>query len=539
MIFSILFLFLYKVVGSESGSSSFKIQGVSLGSLFVLEPFITPSLFYSFLGNKNKVISDTYSFCDVLGPIEANYRLRNHWTNWVNESTIKYLAGTGINTIRIPVGDYMYIPYGPYNKSVDGIYCFSGSLQYLDLVLSYCEKYNLHGILDVHAWKDSQNGFDNSGQAKNMEVYKVNDTLYFKHWPIRSANWIGEFELHGKYYKSINYENLNYSLRVLQIIFEKYKDYKMVWGLSPINEPWEYTPANILKDFYKKVYDKFVIMWSGGKKVLILHDSFRPYLWESCDFLDYGVVKNVYLDTHYYIAWNDPVVFESLIQSIRDIHLPKSCLPFIVGEFSLATDNCMMWLNGFMDNLPNYPFQQCLYEKCPKYYDGNNSYLIQNSKDGPFGIGVSYPTVDGFCPMSTPISLNKIISNKIYSEDIYARQLFQEFIKVFNEQTEGWIFWNFRTESNFYSWNFMTSYEVGYIQLNIQMLSSIFKKVRGNESYSLWILSGFSIILLGALYYLKYLKIKNNSYNYIDITKLPIKYGSMHKIYVQENNIRI
>lgn len=53
-----------------------KIRGTSLGSLFVLEPFITPSLFYLFLGNFDKVISDTYSFCDYLGPIEANKRLK-------------------------------------------------------------------------------------------------------------------------------------------------------------------------------------------------------------------------------------------------------------------------------------------------------------------------------------------------------------------------------------------------------------------------------------------------------------------------------
>ena len=26
-----------------------------------------------------------------------------------------------------------------------------------------------------------------------------------------------------------------------------------------------------------------------------------------------------------------------------------------VGEWSLATDNCAMWLNGFQDNLPGFP----------------------------------------------------------------------------------------------------------------------------------------------------------------------------------------
>ena len=34
-------------------------------------------------------------------------------------------------------------------------------------------------------------------------------------------------------------------------------------------------------------------------------------------------------------------------------------VPVIVGEWSLATDNCAMWLNGFNDNTPGYPKETC------------------------------------------------------------------------------------------------------------------------------------------------------------------------------------
>ena len=43
-------------------------------------------------------------------------------------------------------------------------------------------------------------------------------------------------------------------------------------------------------------------------------------------------------------------------------------VPVIVGEWSLATDNCAMWLNGFQDNLPGYPFITCPTTKCPTSY---------------------------------------------------------------------------------------------------------------------------------------------------------------------------
>ncbi|KAL3895211.1 MAG: hypothetical protein SGPRY_013574, partial [Prymnesium sp.] len=45
-------------------------------------------------------------------------------------------------------------------------------------------------------------------------------------------------------------------------------------------------------------------------------------------------------------------------------------MPMIVGEWSLATDNCAMWLNGFNDNLPGYPKVSCGMVQCPPPYMG-------------------------------------------------------------------------------------------------------------------------------------------------------------------------
>ena len=44
--------------------------------------------------------------------------------------------------------------------------------------------------------------------------------------------------------------------------------------------------------------------------------------------------------------------------------------PVIVGEWSLATDNCAMWLNGFNDNLPGFPRLPCKYIPCSEPYMG-------------------------------------------------------------------------------------------------------------------------------------------------------------------------
>ena len=97
-----------------------QIRGVNLGGWLVLEPWITPSLFYQFLGgDETSTAFDTYTFCEVLGPEEGNIQLRRHWETWVTEDIIQELAASGaVNSLRLPVGDFMYKPYGPYSKCV-------------------------------------------------------------------------------------------------------------------------------------------------------------------------------------------------------------------------------------------------------------------------------------------------------------------------------------------------------------------------------------------------------------------------------------
>ena len=85
----------------------------------MLEPWITPSLFYQFLGAyekwgdeaHNHVGLDCMTFCTALGKEEANKQLRRHWRTWVTEKEIRNLKLSGADTLRIPVADWMYLPY--------------------------------------------------------------------------------------------------------------------------------------------------------------------------------------------------------------------------------------------------------------------------------------------------------------------------------------------------------------------------------------------------------------------------------------------
>lgn len=142
-----------------------QIRGVNLGGWLVLEPWITPSLFYQFLGkDENTTAMDIYSFCSVLGPKEGNKQLRRHWDTWVTESIIVKLAQSGaVNSLRLPVGDWMYKPYGPY------VGCTDGALDYVDYLLDWALANGLTVLIDIHGVKGSQNGFDNSGQCQGFQ----------------------------------------------------------------------------------------------------------------------------------------------------------------------------------------------------------------------------------------------------------------------------------------------------------------------------------------------------------------------------------
>ena len=113
------------VPGQENvKKNDFHYRGAALGGWLVLEPWITPSLFYQFLGASQKwgdeapnhVGLDSMSFCEALGPEEGNLQLRRHWKTWVTEQEIADLVVVGADTVRVPVGDWMYVPVRPHEK---------------------------------------------------------------------------------------------------------------------------------------------------------------------------------------------------------------------------------------------------------------------------------------------------------------------------------------------------------------------------------------------------------------------------------------
>uniref|UniRef100_A0A7S3QGF9 Glycoside hydrolase family 5 domain-containing protein n=1 Tax=Chaetoceros debilis TaxID=122233 RepID=A0A7S3QGF9_9STRA len=456
-----------------------QIRGVNLGGWMVLEPWITPSLFYQFLGKDEEHTGmDQFSFCEALGPEEGNKQLRRHWETWVTEEIIKELKDSGaVNSLRLPVGDWMYKPYGPY------IGCTDGALDYVDKVLDWAYEYGLNVLFDIHAMRGSQNGFDNSGDAQGFKwtskiTEQVSTDVTFEHWPIRSAGWVGTFDRVTATYTDIDHDNIQHSLDVIEIMVEKYKDHPAVLGLQPVNEPWEWTPIDVLKKFYWDGY--LIVKKQAPYWRYVMHDSFRFHTDVWGGFMD-GCPDRV-LDTHIYTAWMDPTSRENFYDKAcatksKITRMEEAFGPVIVGEWSLATDNCAMWLNGFNDNLAGFPKLPCKYTKCTDPYMGTDQpgTPVNPGKpaQGPFGTGVSTP-VFGECPVDR--DWHKIGADhdhdKILSPDAphghdasdeVMRNLAKKKINAFSGFGHGWYFWNFRTDLHEPRWSYMLALEKGWI----------------------------------------------------------------------------
>ncbi|KAJ2781827.1 hypothetical protein H4R18_002636 [Coemansia javaensis] len=296
------------------GSSNGPIRGVNLGGLFVLEPWITPSLFKQWEGGGDRRVVDEWTYCSALGKDECRARLTKHWGSWVTESDIRTLAWLGLNHIRIPIG------YWAFTVKDDEPYV-QGQLPFLETILGWAKKHNLNAILDLHGVPGSQNGFDNSGKFGRI-------------------GW------------QTSQENIDRSLQAVEAIAAvaaRHAD--TVDAIEIVNEPanWGLSMDGVL-DFYKAAYQRFRAIAPGT--IMVIHDAFLPPTeWERFNVAGW---ENVILDTHNYHVF----VKDRLTMS-RDDHLAATCqdaasvrrfnthLWTITGEWSLAVTDCARWLNGF------------------------------------------------------------------------------------------------------------------------------------------------------------------------------------------------
>ncbi len=283
----------------------------------MLEKWLTPSLF------ANTAAQDEYAFMQQPGAAE---RIEKHRHSFITEKDFRWLAKHDIDLVRIPVGYWLFEPIDGYTPTVT----------YLDKAMRWAEKHHIKVLIDLHAVRGSQNGFDNSGK-------------------IGQAEWF----LHRDYQQQ--------AVDILCRIGEHYRDSPALWGIELLNEPKAKNGYWTLLRFYRQAYRELQRILRPGTHV-VFHDGFQPLLLAGAlrarrDF-------PVAMDSHLYAFPFRTKNFSSYLKKsriIRIILLRYLSLwqPTIVGEWStilpqhffdarphsehltLLADNAAMQINAY------------------------------------------------------------------------------------------------------------------------------------------------------------------------------------------------
>lgn len=269
------------------------MRAVNLGGWLVLEKWMTPSLF------DGTDAPDEYNLLLQLGDKRFDI-MKEHRDTYMKEEDFKWISDYGIDTVRIPVGHWLFEAQSPYIEAQS----------YLDLAFYWANKYNLQVMLDVHAAPGCQNGFDNGGLS-------------------------GICLWHTKQ------EYIDQTLDFIKKLCEVYKDNPMFRGIELLNEPRWDVPMDIIQQFYLDGY-QIVRDICGKEKYVVFHDAFRIEQWET--FSTVNSFDNVYLDTHMYQVFSDQDKARSMSEVIEKVSIKRTnelkevmkYVKVIVGEWSLG-----------------------------------------------------------------------------------------------------------------------------------------------------------------------------------------------------------
>ncbi|KAL8672518.1 MAG: hypothetical protein Q9168_003021 [Polycauliona sp. 1 TL-2023] len=316
---------------------------------------------------------------------DAATKLKKHWDTWCTLQDFQKIQKAGFNTVRIPVG------YWAYKKYLNDPY-IQGAAPYIDKAIGWARQTGLKVWIDLHGAPLSQNGFDNSGQ-----LIKSPDT----------PAWTEG-------------DSVNATLGVIQLIANKYAQpsyQDVVVAIELLNEPLASSLTGGTNAVIQYYNDGYGDVRKISNTPVMIHDAF-----ENGTFWD-GVLappgtSGVIVDHHEYQSFKSELLSLSP-QQHREFVCTNSATYagkdrthwVVVGEWSGAMTDCAAALNGWH-------------------------------------VGARY---DGYYPDSTRIGS----CDTINFIDTWSQQLKNDTqlyiaaqIAVFEQRTNGWVFWNFKTEAS-------------------------------------------------------------------------------------------
>ncbi|KAF2858080.1 glycoside hydrolase family 5 protein [Piedraia hortae CBS 480.64] len=280
------------------------------------------------------------------------------------------------------------LPVGYWAYDDSGSPYSKGAAPYVDKAINWARQVGVKVIVDLHGVPGSQNGFDNSGQRLSTPGWTQGD-------------------------------NVQRTLDILKIIEKKYGDSQyddVVAAINLINEPLTPNIPNgvaITKQYMRDAYGNLRDV--SQSRVVTISDGFQPVSsYNGWMTPSDNNVQNVVMDHHEYQCFTNELVAMKPWQHRQYVCNAGASYAggdkwTIIGEWSAAMTDCAAALNGY-------------------------------------GIGARY---DGTYPGSTYHGScdgkNSIDQwSESWKNDV--RGFIEAQMEVYEKRTNGWIFWNFKTE---------------------------------------------------------------------------------------------
>ncbi len=272
------------------------LRGINLGGWFVLEKWMTPSLFEGTKARNEFELSKTK---------QGRERIRKHHDSFITKHDLDWLKSRGIKILRVPVG---YWIFGDDERYI-------GAIERLDWFMDTSLLMGFEVLLDLHAAPGAQNRAAHSGSG---------NTVSDKH----STKWLN------------NSARQVDTIEILSRLAKRYRKYSHLWGIEMLNEPAVDLLGLKLARFYRRAYLELIKVARPGTRI-VFSDGYAPLRLTNCFWLMERPEFPVVLDTHVYQVFgaaNQKRTFDGHIRRLRwtrrFLRFLRVSQPIIVGEWS-------------------------------------------------------------------------------------------------------------------------------------------------------------------------------------------------------------
>ncbi|CDP01022.1 unnamed protein product [Coffea canephora] len=201
------------------------------------------------------------------GPVKAPLVMGEHWRTFIVEDDFKFVAGNGLNAVRIPVGWWIASGPNPPKPFV------AGALRALDNAFFWARKYGLKVIIDLHAAPGSQNPWEHSGTRDGSQEWGLTE------------------------------DSINQTVAVIDFLTARYAKSPSLLAVELLNEPLSPgVSLDTLSKYYKAGYD--AVRRHSSTAYVILSNRLGPA--DSTELIPFasGLTRSV-IDVHYYNLFSD------------------------------------------------------------------------------------------------------------------------------------------------------------------------------------------------------------------------------------------